>query len=262
MQHPFLFKAKAELWSIINEFSVFAFNRIDPRKIIPPPDVLPFYSRMVSWFNGLPEPLTPQKMAFPHQLMLHMQYLNLLMGILKPIRLVPDWGVDNQIPPPESPVEAYQNTLSCYETVIRLYYLRHGFQAPNSFLVNFLGTLAQVTLDAMAANKDANHSEHLRSTMLLTVKGLYEQGASHYVSKVVFRMFYSLMRKEDIQLFKRLTAINDEVSDDELNGPLKHPVQSDWPAYNSSYNEVARPLSSAVESLSLDPKGGPTGLSG
>ncbi|KAK4454777.1 hypothetical protein QBC34DRAFT_140901 [Podospora aff. communis PSN243] len=256
MQHPVFCKAKTELWIIINEFSLFAFTRPDPRKVISPPELLPFYHKFVRWMRELPEPLTPRKMAFPHQLMTHMQYHNVLMAILKPIKGL-DWGVKN--PPVESPLEAYENSLVCYETVIRLYYLRHGFHAPSSFLVNFLGTLAQATLDAMATNKDTARAEHLRSTILLAVKGLYEQGLSHYVSKVVFRMFSSMMKEEDVQTFKRLTTINDEVTEDELNGPLKHPVSSDWPGYNSSYNEKAIPLSGMVEALSLDPDSGPSG---
>ncbi|KAK0656562.1 hypothetical protein B0T16DRAFT_425109 [Cercophora newfieldiana] len=261
MQHPLLFKAKSELWATINEFSLHAFSRPDPHKLLPPSEVLPFYKKFVNWMSGLPEALTPRKIAFPHQLLMHMQYHRTVMSMFKPIRAVSSWGIDGPDVPTESPLEVYQHSLACYETVIRLYYLRHGFHAPSSFLVNFLGTLAQATLDEIATNRDPIRAEHLRSTVLLTVKGLYEQGMSHYVAKVVFRMFSSMMKAEDAHLFSRLTTINDEVTEDELQGPLKQPVSSDWPGYNSSYHDPWTPLSSMVEALSLDPDRGPSSSS-
>lgn len=253
--HPMLFKAKADLWAIVNEYTLFTVSRFERRELLPPSEVLPFYKRLVAWLDNLPEPLTPRRMVLPHQLMLHIQYNNILIGILRPIKSM-RWSVSStEALPKHSPGEAYLRAIAHFETVMRLYYLRHGFHSGDGFLVNFLGTLGRLAMDALNANEGPVDLEHLRSTIMLSTIGLREQGRSHYVADVTFRIQLRSMGEQDVQLFKRLTSLEVE---ELISRPFEQPVQSDWPEYARGYNENPESLSSRVESLSLDPSTPPT----
>ncbi|KAK5658741.1 hypothetical protein OQA88_1550 [Cercophora sp. LCS_1] len=247
--HPLLFKAKADLWAIINDYSLHAFGRTESHKPLPTSDVLWFYRRLLAWHDALPEPLTPRRIVFPHQIMLHMQYNHILIGILKPIR-GQTWNDGPGSQGLETPYEAYTKAVVGFETVVRLYYLRHGFDAFDSFLVNFFGHLGHMALDVIESSPAHQDSEHSKSTILLAAKGLYDQSSSHYVAKVVLRLQLSLMRDDHIQLLRRYAKI--EV-DDEVSGPLKQPVQSDWPAYARAYDEDHQSLSNMLQALALEP---------
>lgn len=258
--HPLFFKAKTDLYLIVNEYSLLAYGRPNPQQPLAPRLVLWFYNRLVAWFTGLPEPLSPRRIVMPHQIMLHMHYNLVLTAILKPIRSQ-DWGENTQALTDKSPYQAYVDAVIRYETTIRLYYLRHGFEGFDSFLVNFLGSLGQMAIDAIEENKDPSTLGSLVSTVLLAAKGLHDQGCSHYVATAVLRLQVSLMRPQDVELLKRFVKIE---ADEELNGPLKQPVQSDWPAYGAVYEESSdsqkprNSLTSRLESLSLEPMGSPT----
>lgn len=250
--HPQVFKAKADLWAIVNDYSLAVFGRSELGRPLPMSEMLWYYKRLVLWLENLPEALSPRKIVFPHQLLLHMQYNLILVGILKPVRNQ-DWsscGDDAQL---VTPRQAYETAVVRYETVMRLYYLRHGFDAPNSFLVNFMGHLGQMAIDKIeAASPSSTMTElnHYKSTILLVAKGLYEQGSSHYVAMVVFRLQLKLMRQEEVEMLRRLVRIEMQEELD-VDGRLKHPVQSDWPAYGRAYNEEHLSLSDKLEALSL-----------
>ncbi|KAK0730418.1 hypothetical protein B0H67DRAFT_32036 [Lasiosphaeris hirsuta] len=258
--HPLFFKAKTDLYLIVNEYSLFAYGRHNPQQPLAPRRVLWFYNRLVAWFKGLPEPLSPRRIVMPHQIMLHMHYNLILTAILKPI-LSQDWGENTQALSDKSPYQAYANAAISYETTMRLYYLRHGFEGFDSFLVNFLGSLSQMAIDAMEANPDASTLDSLVSTVLLAAKGLHDQGRCHYVATAALRLQVSLMRPRDVELLKRFVKIG---ADEGLNGPLRQPTQSDWPAYGVVYEESSdkqksrKSLTSRLESLSLEPTSSPT----
>ncbi|KAK1757423.1 hypothetical protein QBC47DRAFT_155922 [Echria macrotheca] len=245
--HPQIFKAKAELWAIANEYTIALNQRAEPHNPLPMSEMLLYYKKLNSWFDNLPESLGPRKIVFPKQLMLHMQYYLILITIVKPV-IDQDWG-DGTIK--ETPRWAYFNAMVRYETLIRLYYLRHSFDAPNTLMINYFGHLNQIALDAMnglCSGLVHPDESHLRSTALLSAKGLYDQSHNHYIAKVVFKMQLKQMREKDVELLKHIAKIES----DDANGPLEQPVQSEWPLYNRSYHEDYQSISRGVEALSLD----------
>lgn len=254
----FMFKAKAELWTIMNDFSLLSFRDHGPPLNLSIPQVLEFYNKLINWLHKLPEPLSPRKIVTPHQIKLHLHFYFILINILRPI-VTSEWR--NGIPPgktipPCTPHDAYLNATVRFETLIRIYYLRHGFEALDSFLMQFLGALAYMTIDAIAQNPAAPHVETLRSTVLLATKGMWEQAQSLYVARAVLRVLASAMRPEDVQLLKKFANV--EANTDIYSAPLEQPVQSDWPTYvvrldqNPDTVRLGKTLSSKLERLSLD----------
>ncbi|KAA8632821.1 hypothetical protein SMACR_02850 [Sordaria macrospora] len=254
----FMFKAKAQLWTIMNDLSLLSFRDGGLPLKMSSSQVLEFYNRLVNWLHQLPEPLSPRKIVTPHQMKLHMHFYFILINMLRPI-VTSEWR--NGIPPgktipPCTPHDAYLNATILFETLIRIYYLRHGFEALDSFLMQFLGALAYMTIDAIAQNPSAPHVETLRSTALLATKGMWEQAQSLYVARAVLRLLASAMRPEDVQLLKKFANV--EAETDIYAAPLEQPVQSDWPTYvvrldqNPDTVRLGKTLSSKLERLSLD----------
>jgi hypothetical protein len=83
--HTLLFKAKADLWIIMNELSLVQMGESVVPRNLPIGQVLEFYKRLRGWFHKLPRPLSPGRIVMPHQVKLHMHYNILLIAMLKPI---------------------------------------------------------------------------------------------------------------------------------------------------------------------------------
>ena len=254
--HGLLFKAKADLWVIINEYSIAQHGCYREPQKLSVEQILGFYNRMTNWLHNLPGPLTPQRIVMPHQIKLHMHYNLILVAMLKPI-VKYDWGNRGQpgkVFPVKTPREAYLDATIFFESTVRIYYLRHGFNALDNFLIHFLGSLSQLTVNAINENEGSAIVEPLRSTLLLCLKGIQDQSRSYYIGKGVLRLQVSLMRAQDVELLKRFVMIE---TDDVIFGPLEQPIQSDWPAYaltveSSGHQTQYISLSRQLASLSFE----------
>lgn len=103
------------------------------------------------------------------------------------------------------------------ETVARLYYLRHGFEACDSSLAYFLALLASISLRALEGGGDGARlaagrgwPEVLRSTLVLAMKGLHDQGRHLHVCKVLFRLLRDRMRPAEADLLGRFVVSSGE----------------------------------------------------
>lgn len=99
---------------------------------------------------------------------------------------------------PRDSLESAQNIATAHEivakaklqleSILRIYYLRHSFEAYGSMLTIFLAYLANITLEPLRQmEKDPNSmpdesSESLLSTLILCLKGLQDQSKSAYVA--------------------------------------------------------------------------------
>lgn len=249
---PLLFKAKADLWTLMKDYSSFAFGRAAPQSPILASEALWFYKTLGTWLHSLPDPLSPKRIVFPHQIMLHLQYNDILVSLLKPIGLQGWNGGPEGTFEVESPREAYLNAYIRLETLVRLYYLRHGFEELNSFMVQFCASLCQMTIDTIAAEEGYLDIEHLKSTVLLAAKGLYDQSRSYYLAKGAFWIQLHAMRQEERELMRKFVVMD---GDEVLEGKLEQGFQSDWPAYGRSYHEERRSLSNLLEGLTVESEG-------
>jgi hypothetical protein len=64
------FKANAELMIIMNDIACHFVDHPTPGYRMSPEETVKIYSRLKSWYDGLPEPLTASKIVLPRQLKL------------------------------------------------------------------------------------------------------------------------------------------------------------------------------------------------
>ena len=109
------------------------------------------------------------------------------------------------------------------ESLLRIYYLRHGFEAYDSLLLVHLVHLGNVSLTRLAeiernpevlrtSNKTV---EDLRSTLILCLKGLYDQSKNFYLSGVVLGVMKNRLSAESRNLVGRFITLKDPDADPE-----------------------------------------------
>lgn len=103
------------------------------------------------------------------------------------------------------------------ESLLRIYYLRHGFEAYDSMLLVHLVHLANVTLTRLAQIerqpelREPAHeeTETLRSTLILCLKGLHDQSRNFYLSGVVFDVMKNRLSPENQSLVGQFVTSKD-----------------------------------------------------
>ena len=130
----------------------------------------------------------------------------------------------NQEPSPQQIVADAKKHL---QTVLRLYYLRHGYEAMDLFIVIPLMLAASECLDAINEQTPASQLEVLRSTLILVAKGLYNQRRNHYLAEALFRVIRGRMRPSEVALFKGIMNMDEA---EEVEKPdMAQTVRSHWP---------------------------------
>ncbi|KAK0673333.1 putative nitrogen assimilation transcription factor [Cercophora samala] len=265
--HGHLMKARANFWTIMNDFSLASFSQ--PRVKMPLEQVVGFYNRLRAWLRDLPEPLTPKRIVLPHHLKLHMHYNCVLIDLLKPL-LGLHWG-DTTQPHNKTLDDAQHEAALHLETLLRLYYLRHGFEAFDGFLLHFLGSLNFIKINTRETQDNSLFLESHRSTMLLLMKGIRDQSQCHTVAKMVLRLQAHLMRSDDVALVKKFVDIETARLACGPESPRRgeeEVILSDWPVYEVGLEAKAEQKSrgvdfaSMVSSVTLEGGGGGYGEGG
>ncbi|KAF5636194.1 nitrogen assimilation transcription factor nit-4 [Fusarium sp. NRRL 52700] len=113
------------------------------------------------------------------------------------------------------------------QTLVRLYYLRHGFEAMDLFIVIPLMVMGYDSIDAIKADTPMEEIELLRSTLILIAQGLYYQRRNHYLAQALFRVIRGKMRPQEIGLLKYSMALDRYEADPESDMAVA--VRSLWP---------------------------------
>lgn len=157
--------------------------------------------------------------------------------------LVPDAGID------PIPLSVVQNSVKSVETLLRVYYLRHGFESLFSILCQPLAFIAFMCLDRLEMGKKQSQPqaelESIRSTLFLAVKGLGEQGKSHYLGRTLFRVFTKKMKPEEAALLKSISSIPDEDEEAGKRGRTQA-VHSRWPMVRESVHGAPKDVLSEL----------------
>jgi hypothetical protein len=103
------------------------------------------------------------------------------------------------------------------ETLLRIYYMRHGFEAYDAMLLVHLVHLANVTLARLAQiertpdlpEASLEDTETLRSTLILCLKGLHDQSKNFYLSGVVFDVMKNRLSPENRNLVGKFVTLAD-----------------------------------------------------
>ena len=102
----------------------------------------------------------------------------------------------------------------CYETVLRLYYLRHGFQEADSYLTHPLTVLAFIAVNRLklAASSVTTHDwsslEDDRATLLLATKGLGDQSQNYNLPSTLLYVIRQMMSPRDLDLLDAITGLH------------------------------------------------------
>uniref|UniRef100_A0A0C4BL37 Uncharacterized protein n=1 Tax=Fusarium oxysporum (strain Fo5176) TaxID=660025 RepID=A0A0C4BL37_FUSOF len=104
------------------------------------------------------------------------------------------------------PIKSHKAVLPCQ----LIMHFEHG----DTYLTYFLSILANTTIENMNRDSvspdDTETLKILRATLLLAVKGLYDQGQHVYVSSAMCRLIRDRMTKEDMDALRRHTTWKDD----------------------------------------------------
>jgi hypothetical protein len=149
-----------------------------------------------------------------------MYYHFLLLTIFEPI-------YDAETTQKPSPQRIVADSKRAMQTLLRLYYLRHGFEAMDLFIVVPLMVVGYESIDAIKEDTSAEEIEVLRSTLILIAQGLYYQRKNHYLAQALFKVIRGKMRPQEIPLLKSSMALDRYVADPEPEMAVA--VRSHWP---------------------------------
>ncbi|OPB40292.1 Zn2Cys6 transcriptional regulator [Trichoderma guizhouense] len=212
-----VFRAKSYFRIIMNEFCCTAYTEGSQVTVEKAYELL---GKLKHWYYGLPSPLQPKTIVLPTHLQLHIYYHHLILTIFEPLMDTPT----NQEPPPQQVVAESKKHL---QTLIRLYYLRHGYDAMDLFIVIPLMLSGSDCIEAINDQTPAAELELLRSTLILVATGLYSQRRNHYLAEALFRVIRGRMRPSELSLLKNTMKIDE--SEWEEKSSMVQEVRSSWP---------------------------------
>ncbi|KID87760.1 hypothetical protein MGU_04998 [Metarhizium guizhouense ARSEF 977] len=201
-----VFKARSEFRIIMNAYCQAAFSEGSQVTVEKANE---FLSRLRCWYDGLPAPLQPKTIVLPGHLQLHMYYHHLILTIYEPL------------------LDIVDDARKHLQTLVRLYYLRHGFEAMDLFIVIPLMLAGYECIDAIGEQATGPRLEALRSTLILIAKGLYNQRRNHYLAEALFRVIRGRMRQEELSLLKTTVRLDEDEEDERRH--MAQAVRSHWP---------------------------------
>jgi hypothetical protein len=150
-----------------------------------------------------------------------MHYYNLVIWLLEALNTAADRDL------PDGVVrKLLENARIRFETLVRLYYLRHGFETHSIFLVQLLSFLGFMHLRSL---RDAPPSEtdHWESGLVLAAKGIRDQVHNLYLAELVFLFLKSSMEPKSSHLLKYVDDI--EYQPEKRKASIAEHVRSAWP---------------------------------
>ncbi|RGP76742.1 hypothetical protein FLONG3_5182 [Fusarium longipes] len=222
-------RARCQFRIVMNEFCSAAYSgesRIDLDLAHH------FRRRLESWYRGLPESLTPRRIVLPGQLQVHLYYHHLLLTIFEPLL---DVATTEEL----SPHRVVANAKKNLHTLVRLYFLRHGFEAMDLFIAIPIMMIGYETINVINDDTPTDKIESLRATLILAAQGLYHQRRNYYLAQVLFRVIRGKMRPQEIGLLETSMAI--KLGDVDRESELAVAVRSQWPVTNVKKQEEINP---------------------
>ncbi|KAL7930684.1 hypothetical protein V8C35DRAFT_311950 [Trichoderma chlorosporum] len=227
---PHFFNAISRLRILLHTIATLLFRPDNREKLLPSNVKLDLRLQMESWLAHLPVPLHPSNIVFPSQLKLHMEYHAAFLALLRtPVRNNESSissGSYNKYEK-ESLQEDVSIAMIQLETIFRIYYLRHSFEFCDTYLTFFLSTIGFAALAELRSSTSYHDRfDHLMSTIVLCVKGLYDQGQHVHVASTVYRLLRGRLSSQDLSFLQRYVHWN--LTDDNELLITQH-IQSQWP---------------------------------
>jgi hypothetical protein len=134
-----------------------------------------------------------------------------------------DSRVQHDTDPQQIVAEAKRN----FEILVRIYYLRHGFDAMDLFLVVPLMLIGYDCVEAIKEATSHEEMEPLRATLMLVAHGLYTQRRNHYLAEALFCVLRGRMRSSERSLLNNSTSLDQREAD--ARQEMVQMVRSRWP---------------------------------
>ena len=125
------------------------------------------------------------------------------------------------------PRDIISDSKKCLHTIIRMYYLRHGFDAMDIFVVIPLISITLDCIDDLESQAPSANVETLRSTITLATKGIYDQRQNVYIAEALFRVIQGRMRSSELALLKGMMSLNEDESSHQKH--MMQVIRSKWP---------------------------------
>ncbi|KAI4615382.1 uncharacterized protein J4E87_009275 [Alternaria ethzedia] len=256
-------KALCELRVIQNEIGVMCFSRSKESRKMPWGAALHIQAKLEAWYGGLPAQLQPRCIVYPAHLMLHCEYYAALVTLFRSQISSGNDGVQLLTQHQRNAAEQIVTHASVQlESILRLYYLRHSFEAYDSTLTIFLAQLANLTLEPLEqlerdpGNAPPEVSESLLSTLVLCFGGLYEQSKSAYIAGIMLMIMRKRLSADVRNAVGRYVSIEETDSDtdpmDETDLGFSHPILSELILPGTSLSDD--PKSWRLKNLVDDPR--------
>ncbi|KAK5997432.1 Nitrogen assimilation transcription factor nit-4-like protein [Cladobotryum mycophilum] len=231
-----VFYALVRFRAIINEIGLRNFGRDKAKGPITLDEALAYRQKLLDWQQSLPPPLTTYLAVLPAPLKLHMHFHNMMICLFEPLvsgespETLSDSEGDADI---LTPSDIVTHSKICMESVIRLYYLRHGFDIWDTLIIVYLQFVGFNTLRDLAIS-DAKSYNSMLSTILLCAKGLREQTRFQYIAEAVFTFLRDRIKPEVSHLLKDLPEIEYEEERREI---VQREVKSSYPINMASITD-------------------------
>lgn len=125
------------------------------------------------------------------------------------------------------------------QTVLYLWYLRHGFEDINGYLISPLTFVAFTLLQSITSTMPSAEREAARSALLLVTKGLQEQSRNSYLAEAIFTSIKTQMADEELRCLQRIVDIT--VVDEKGRQDQMQRVQSQWMELNCPTDPASPP---------------------
>ncbi|EMD69258.1 hypothetical protein COCSADRAFT_130800 [Bipolaris sorokiniana ND90Pr] len=209
------FKAIANFRVILCELSYVSFGK---DSTLSAQQAMIFVSRFMSWFKDLPTVLETKNIVLPAHFLMHLDYHIVIMTICQPFTA-------NQLIDEYSPKDIVLNARRDINVLVRLYYVRHGFKAAHVYLTSPLSKLGFMSLHNLNNSTTPEELELNRSSLLLALEGLREQGRNYYITRTIYYIMKSQLRPEEARILQGLET--PETAADE-SPSLVVETQSEW----------------------------------
>lgn len=157
---------------------------------------------------------------------------------------------------PNSPQDILSAAKTSMETVIRLYYLRHGFGFCDCMIIHGLMVLAGLTMRELLEKRKSGtpepaQLEDLRSSLALAAKGISEQGNYQYVARAISRVFDGGLDPNDKALVDSVMHQSDRIDGETIKSSQVH---TQIPVYivSLAQDPEEQRLPNMLKQLSLD----------
>ncbi|KAL7907447.1 hypothetical protein GGI35DRAFT_456337 [Trichoderma velutinum] len=227
---PHFFNADTKFKILLNTIATSLYRPENVERTLSANVKSDLRAQMESWLACLSVPLHPSNIVFPAQLRLHMEYHATLMTLLQtPVNS--DRSSASISIPNANDNELLQEAISTarvrLETIVRIYYLRHSYEFCNTYLTFFFSNVGFAALEGLRASTvDHERFKHLMSTLILCIKGLYDQGQHVHVASAVYRLLRNRLSPQDLRFLQGY--IHWDITEDDSPLIISH-VQSEWP---------------------------------